>query len=90
MARFGGHVFAGIALFVLIAFAAVVLGWMVDLLAALKFSLWGVELRVDPVVLQSLYGAKSFILFVDLVLFVMFIGTSAWLLGKEMIGWVKS
>lgn len=90
MARFAGHVFAGIAIFVLIAFGAVVLGWIVDLLAAVKFSLWGVGLRVDPLVTQALYGAKMFILFVDLLLFVIFIGTSAWLFGKEMIGWVKS
>ena len=41
IARFAGHVFGGIAVFVLIAFGAVILGWFVDLLSAVKFSLWG-------------------------------------------------
>ena len=89
VARFAGHVFGGIALFVLIAFGAVILGWLVDLLAAVKLSLWGVTLDVDPFVTRILYGAKLFILFVDVVLLVTFIGTSGWLLCKEIIGWAK-
>ena len=36
------------------------------------------------------YGIKVFILFVDVVLLVMFIGTSVLLLWKEMIEWTKS
>ena len=44
---------------------------------------------VDPFVTQMLYGAKLFILFVDVVLLVTFIGTSGWLLVKEIVGWAK-
>lgn len=62
--------------------------WM-DLLAAVKFSLWGATLTVDPLVSRIFYGVKLFILFVDMVLFVTFIGTSGWLLFKEIIGWAK-
>jgi hypothetical protein len=54
-----------------------------------KLSLWGVTLGVDPFVTQILYGAKLVILFVDVVLLVTFIGTSGWLLGKEIIGWAR-
>ena len=89
IARFAGHVFGGITLFIIIAFGAVILGWLVDLLAAVKFSLGGVTLGVDPFVTQLLYGAKLFILFVDVVLLVTFIGTSGWLLGKEIIAWAR-
>jgi hypothetical protein len=89
IARFAGHVFGGIAVFVLIAFGAVILGWFVDLLSAVKFSLWGVTLGVDPFVTQMLDGAKLFILSVDVVLLVTFIGTSSWLLAKEIVGWAK-
>ena len=89
IARFAGHVIGGIALFVVVAFGAVVLGWIVDLLAAVKFTLWDVTLTVDPLVSRIFYGAKLFILFVDMVLFVAFVGTSGWLLLKEIIGWAK-
>ena len=68
IARFAGHVFGGITLFILIAFGAVILGWLVDVLASVKLSLWGVTLGVDPFVTQILYGAKLVILFVDVVL----------------------
>lgn len=89
IARFAGHVIGGIAWFVVVAFGAVVLGWIVDLLAAVKFTLWGVTFTVDPLVSRIFYGAKLFILFVDMVLFVAFIGTSGWLLLKEIVGWAK-
>jgi hypothetical protein len=89
IARFAGHVFGGITLFILIAFGAVILGWLVDLLAAVRLSLWGVALEVDPLVTRILYGAKLFILSVDVVLLVTFIGTSGWLLGKEIVGWAR-
>jgi hypothetical protein len=89
IARFAGHVFAGITLFILIAFGAVILGWLVDVLASVKLSLWGVTLGVDPFVSQILYGAKLVVLFVDVVLLVTFIGTSGWLLGKGIIGWAR-
>lgn len=49
----------------------------------------GVPLGVDPLVTQILYGAKVFILCVDVVLLVTFIWTSAWLLWKEIVGWAK-
>jgi hypothetical protein len=68
---------------------AVILGWLVDVLALVKLSLWGVTLDVDPIVTQILHGAKLVILFVDVVLLVTFIGTSGWLLGKEIIGWAR-
>lgn len=89
IARFAGHVFGGIAVFVLIAFGAVILGWFVDLLSAVKFTLWGVTIGRDPFVTQIFYGVKLFILFVDVVLLVTFIGTSGWLLVKEIVGWAK-
>ena len=89
MGRFAGHVIGGIGIFVVVAFGAVVLGWIVDLLAAVKFTVWGVTLSVDPYVSTILYGAKYFILFVDMVLFVSFVGTSGWLLLKEIFGWAK-
>lgn len=88
-ARFAGHVIGGIGFFVVVAFGAVFLGWLVDLLAAVKFTLWGVTFTVDPLVLRIFYGAKFFILFVDMVLFVAFVGTSGWLLLKEIVGWSK-
>jgi hypothetical protein len=34
-------------------------------------------------------STPSIILFVDVVLLVTFIGTSGWLLGKEIIGWAR-
>ena len=89
IARFAGHVVGGIALFVVVAFGAVVLGWIVDLLGAVKFTLWDVTFTVDPLVSRIFYGAKLFILFVDMVLFVAFVGTSGWLLLKEIVGWAK-
>ena len=89
IARFAGHVIGGIAFFVVVAVGAVLLGWIVDLLAAVKFTLWNVTFTVDPLVSRIFYGAKWFILFVDMVLFVAFVGTSAWLLLKEIFGWAK-
>jgi hypothetical protein len=89
IARFGGHVFGGIALFILIALGAVILGWLIDLLSTVKFSLWGLKLGVDPFVIRILYGVKLFILSVDVVLLVTFIGTSGWLLWKEIVGWAR-
>ena len=44
IARFGGHVFGGIALFILIALGAAILGWLIDLLSTVTFSLWGLNL----------------------------------------------
>lgn len=89
LGRFAGHVIGGIAIFLVVAFGAVVLGWIVDLVAAVEFTLWGVKLTVDTLVTRSFYGAKYFILFVDMVLFVAFVGTSGWLLLKEILGWAK-
>jgi len=89
IARFAGHVIGGITFFVVVAFGAVVLGWIVDLLAAVKFTLWNVTFTVDPLVPRIFNGAKWFILLVDMVLFVAFVGTSGWLLLKEIIEWAK-
>ena len=89
IARFAGHVVGGIGCFVVVALGAVVLGWLIDLLAAIKFSLWSATLTVDPLISSVFYGAKLFILFVDMVLFVAFIGTSGWLVLKEILGWAK-
>jgi hypothetical protein len=89
IARFGGHVFGGIALFILIALGAVILGWLIDLLSTVTFSLWGLKLGVDPFVIRILYGVKLFILSVDVVLLVTFIGTSGWLLWKEIVRWAR-
>ena len=89
IARFAGHVIGGIAFFIVVAFGAVLLGWIVDLLGAVSFMAWGVTFTIDPLVLRIFYGAKWFILFVDMVLFVTFVGTSGWLLLKEILKWAK-
>jgi hypothetical protein len=89
IARFAGHVVGALGCFVVVALGAVLLGWLIDLLAAVNFSLCSATFTVDPLILRVFYGAKLFILFVDMVLFVAFIGTSGWVVLREILGWAK-